>query len=153
MRRAVLLVAVAAVAPLAAASPSTARRVACTAGVQTVAGVSYRTFCGPAKASAHAPGLLFGFKDGGCTISGGFFTINIGTITLGSSPPKYAYFGITVFGKRQGTYKNAAVAWQEPGKRYGLMKTTVRLKAGLTGGTFQGSLLGGGSATGSFSCR
>jgi hypothetical protein len=139
---------------LVLASGASSRQTACTAGVKTVAGVTYRTFCGPAHATLKAGGKAYAFRGGACTISGGYFTINIGTITLPPGKPKYTYFGITVFGKRDGVYRNSAVSWQVRGQKNSLILSTVTVSGGRLRGTFAGKLLfGGGPASGSFGCH
>jgi hypothetical protein len=147
------LVAAALLAALAPAAQAAART-DCTAGVTTVKGVTYRTFCGPAKAQATVHTVDYRFDNGGeCTRAGSTWTINIGTITLGTGRPKYGYFGITVFNAHAGANANPAVAWQLPGKRFAVLGATVRLARGLKRGTFTGRLLGSNvTVTGGFTC-
>ena len=129
------------------------RSASCTAGVRTVGGATVRTFCGPARATVKAAGKTFVFSGGQCTVSSGFFTVNVGSITLGpQSKPKFAYLGIDVKPPRAGLHRNQVVSWQVPGKGYALIGATVTVSAGLKGGTFTGRLIGGGTATGLFSC-
>lgn len=130
-------------------------RTACTAGVKTVNGVTYRTFCGPAKAQATIHTLDYRFDNGGeCTKTGSTWSINIGTITIGGAKPKYGYFGITVFSAHAGANTNApAVAWQLPGRRFALLSATVTLAPGLKKGSFTGKLIGSNQmVTGGFTC-
>jgi hypothetical protein len=145
------LAAAAALAALALAAQATART-DCTAGVRTVAGVTYRTFCGPAHATVHVGGKTYLFKGGSC--EKGAFTINIGTITLPPGKPKYRYFGITVFTNKDGVYRDQAVSWQLPtGKHDSLFHATVVLKGGRSAGTFTGRTLAGNvKGSGSFHC-
>jgi hypothetical protein len=151
--RIVLVLAV--VAAALAATAQAPARPACTAGVHSNSGVTYRTFCGPARATLHLGGKTLTFTGGSCDSTSGTFTINIGTITLGSGKPKFRYFGITVFTDHDGTFQNQAVAWQLPnGQRGALFRATVKLKNGRKKGTFTGSALtGGGTGSGTFSCR
>ena len=141
------------VAALAAAGHASARQ-ACTAGVHSSGGVTYRTFCGPAHATLKVGGKTYSFKGGSCQLTGKLMSINIGTITLPPGKPKYNYFGITVFAKKGGTYSNQAVAWQFPhGKSGSLLRTTIKLAGSRKSGTFSGSpLTGGGKGVGSFGC-
>ncbi len=112
-----------------------------------------RTFCGPATATARVGSKTFRFSGGQCTVSQGYFTVNIGAITLGSEKPKYAYLGIDVKPPKAGTHASQIVSWQAPGKRYSLLPAKVTVASGLRSGTFSGPVLGGsGSATGSFHC-
>jgi hypothetical protein len=148
------LVAAAAVAALALAAQAPART-DCSAGVRTAKGVTYRTFCGPAKVFMTIHTVDYRFDNGGeCSKSGGYFSVNIGTITLPPGKPKYAYFGIAVLGTHAGTFKNQAVTWQLPGGvRGSLINTTVEIAPGMKKGTFTGTVLGKNVVgNGSFTC-
>ena len=149
------LVLVAVLAALAFTTQATARE-ACTAGVKTVSGVTYRTFCGPAKATVTAGSTHLAFSGGECSKEGGAFSVNIGTITLPPGKPKYVYFGITVFTTHAGTFKSPApaVGWQLPGgKRGSLLFATVTIAPGMKRGSFTGKLLGPNTpAHGTFTC-
>jgi len=135
-------------------SSAGARETACTAGVHNVGGVKVRTFCGPAKATAHVSGKTFHFHGGKCELSGGYFTVNIGSITIAGPgvKPKFSYLGIDVKPPRPGLHHNQVVSWSVPGKGYTLFGATVTVKSGLKGGTFTGHLIVGGNGSGSFSC-
>jgi hypothetical protein len=125
----------------------------CKAAVHTVGGATVRTFCGSAKATARIGGTTFRFSGGSCAVEGGYFTVNIGSITLPPAKPKFAYFGMDVKPPKAGAHPNQIVSWQEPGKRYSLLPVSVTVKPGLKGGTFTGKVLGGtGTGSGSFSC-
>ena len=114
----------------------------CTPGVRTVGGATFRTFCGPARATLHLGGRTYRYVGGECERAGGSFAINLGTITLPPGSPKYRYFGIAVFSGKDGTFKNQAVALQFPGgKRKSLFNATIVLKGGRTQGTFTGTTL------------
>jgi hypothetical protein len=136
---------------LAAQAPA---RTGCTAGVKTVKGVTYRTFCGPAKAQVTVHAVDHRFDGGGlCTRSGGTFSINVGTITLPPGKPKFSYFGITVFKAHDGTFKNQAVGWQLPGTGKSIIGGTITLSHGMRRGTFSGKIYGTNQlATGGFVC-
>ena len=126
----------------------------CTPGVRSSGGVSYRTFCGPARATLHLGGKTYRYSGGECERTGTSFAINLGTITLPPGSPKYRYFGIAVFTGKDGTYKEQAVALQFPGgKRTSLFHARIVVKGGRTQGTFAGKTLSGGIAgSGTFHC-
>jgi hypothetical protein len=147
---------------LAASSAGNATT-ACTAGQTSVAGVSYESFCGPAKATVKAGGKTLSFTNGQCQIKPQSLTVNIGSAILGSQKPAKPYFGFDVgkvggatFGGKaataDGTYSNLSVAFNANGTRYLVLRATVTLKNNRKAGTFSGSLLTGGAASGSFSC-
>jgi hypothetical protein len=115
---------------------------ACSAAVRTTGGVTYRTFCGHARATLHIGGKTYVFSGGSCDSTSSAFTINIGTITLPPGKPKYRYFGITVFTTHDGPFQNQAVGWQFPGgKRGSLFHAKIVLKGRRTQGTFAGRTL------------
>ena len=151
MRRFLLLTGLVAALAWTAQAPA---RAACTAGVHTTGGVTYRTFCGPARATLHLGSKTYSFTQGGCERTGSSFTINIGTITLPPGSPKYRYFGITVFKGKDGTYTEQAVALQFPGgKRTSLFHAKIVLKAGRSQGTFAGTTLADHTpGSGTFRC-
>jgi hypothetical protein len=111
-----------------------------------------RAFCGPARATVKAAGKTFTFANGTCTLSGGYFNVNLGSITLPPAKPRFTYLGIDVKPPHAGTYSNQIVSWQEPGRGYSVVGGTVTVNAGLKGGSFSGQLLTGGAASGVFSC-
>jgi hypothetical protein len=121
--------------------------------VRTVYGATVEIFCGPAQATAKAVGKTFSFSGGECAVSGGYFTVNVGSTTMPPVKPKFVYLGIFVKPARAGTHANQIVSWQIPGTGYSLRGATVTVNAGLTGGSFTGRLLNGASASGSFRCR
>lgn len=145
------------VAGLAAALVWTAQassRPACTAGVRTAGGVTYRSFCGPAHATLHFGGKTYRFTGGDCERTGGSFAINLGTITLPPGKPKYRYFGIAVFTGHDGTFQNQAVSWQLPtGDHNSLFHAKLVLAGGRTRGTFAGTTLADRTpGSGTFHC-
>ena len=153
LRAAAIALAVLAAAAVLGRAGATTRSASCAAGVHTAAGATVRTFCGPAKATAKIGSQTFRFSGGSCTVEGGYFNVNVGSITLPPAKPKFAYLGIDVKPPRPGTHPNQVVAWQEPGKRYGLLPVSVTVKPGLKGGTFTGKVLGGaGTGSGTFTC-
>jgi hypothetical protein len=111
-----------------------------------------RTFCGAARATVKAAGKTFLFTSGQCAVSGGYFAVNIGSITLPPAKPKFTYLGIDVRPAAAGAHTNQIVAWQVPGTSYSIAGATVRVNAGMKGGSFSGRLLTGGTASGSFTC-
>jgi hypothetical protein len=148
---------IALVAALLAALALTAQapaRQSCTPGVRTAGGVTYRTFCGKAKATVDFGGHTYHFTGGSCDSTSDAFTINIGTITLPPGKPKYRYFGITVFTPKDGMFNNQAIGWTFPnGARNSLLHATVKLQGGRKHGTFRGMTLGDNKrGFGTFSC-
>ena len=138
------------VAASAFASPQ--RAGACVPGVKKLNGVSARTFCGPAKATVHVNGKTVFFKGGECSKSSFGWSINIGTVVLGSLGKKPEYFGIAASPK-VGTQANGTVAVVHGGKGLAVTGGAITLKAGLKGGTFSGKVFGAPTrVTGSFSC-
>jgi len=152
-RSLLVLALLAALAAAAAVAQPGAGASACTAGVRTVGGATVRTFCGPAKATARIGSKTFHFAGGECAIEQGMFTVNIGSITLGPGKPKYPYFGLDAKPPKAGAHANQIVSWQFAGRRYSLLPVKVVLNAGLHSGSFSGTVLTGGSGSGTFTCR
>src|SRR5213078_3028910 len=94
----------AALAAAGAGAAATTHSAACTAGVKTVGGATVRTFCGPAKAVVKVGGKTLHFKGGKCETLSGYYTVNLGSITLPPAKPKYLYFGLTTTKHRSGTF-------------------------------------------------
>jgi hypothetical protein len=134
----------------AAAAPAAA---ACKEGVGKFGGASARTFCGPAKAKVRIGGVTVSYAGGECSKSAFGWSINIGTVVLGTtSKPKPEYFGITVTKAAAGTYANQGVAVVHAGVTRSVLGTVV-LKSGVRSGTFSGRVFGTRTTlTGSFSC-
>ena len=99
-----------------------------------------------------AAGETFTFTSGQCALASGFFSVNIGSITLPPAKPKFTYLGIDVKPATAGTHTNQIVAWQVPGNGYSIAGATVIISAGMKSGSFSGRLLSGGTASGSFTC-
>jgi hypothetical protein len=151
MKKTIIGVAVAALAAAAFATTSAQSAAACTAGVTKVGGAPARTFCGPAKATVKIGGTSVAYKQGACSRSSFGFTINIGTVVIGTAKKKPEYFGITVPAKA-GAHGNSAVAVVHANKSYAVLGT-VTLAAGLKSGTFSGKVFGSPTKiAGSFSC-
>src|SRR5262249_62348585 len=141
MRRLVFISVVLAALAWTAQAPA---RPACTAGVRTSSGVTYRTFCGPAKATVHVGGKTYMFSGGSCDTTSPAFQIHIGTIPLPPGKPKYRYFGIAVFTKHDGTFANQAISWQFPNGMHGsLYRAKIVLRGGRAKGTFSGVTIAG----------
>jgi hypothetical protein len=126
----------------------------CTPGVHSSGGATYRTFCGGARATLHVGGKTYRFVGGSCDSTPSAFTINLGTITLPPAKPKYRYFGITVFTRKDGTFTNQAVGWTFPNGVHGtLLRVTIKLQGGRKRGTFSGTtLVDQKHGSGTFSC-
>jgi hypothetical protein len=126
----------------------------CTPGVRTIGGGNARVFCGPAKATARIGGKTFRFVNGSCDRGSGF-TLNIGTIAVGSASSR-PYFGLDVPGNHPGTYRTATttVSFHTANRRFSvaLDTPTVVLAAGLGAGAFSGRDLLGRSVRGTFTC-
>lgn len=154
--------ALASTAALFVAGTASARPAACTAGMTKVKGVQARVFCGPATATVKIGAKTLSFRNGACSKTSQYVTVNIGTIALGPVKAKPNYFGLNVgklFGSRQsaghdGNYKGGVVAVDFAGSGYAVRSDTVKinLAGNRSKGTFSGTLLSGGTVTGSFSC-
>ncbi|HEV8190882.1 MAG TPA: hypothetical protein VGP82_05290 [Ktedonobacterales bacterium] len=139
-------------------STSGGQTTGCVAGVKEINGVNTRQFCGSAKAQATAGSQMLSWSDGDCQKVNGTFTVNIGRIVLGiddaakALKKQYDYFGITLEATKDGTYKNAALAFDYKGEGYALISNTLTLSGNLTKGTFSGRDLTNGAVSGSFNC-
>ena len=135
----------------ALASGSAPSVTACVAGVKKINGVSARTFCGPAKATVKLNGRSVFYKGGECSKSIGLFSVNIGTVVLGNVKNKPEYFGVTASAKA-GVQARQGVSVVHVGKSRSMIGT-VKLNAGLKGGTFSGKVFGSSAViSGSFTC-
>lgn len=120
--------------------------------MKKINGVSARTFCGPAKATVHVNGKTVFYKGGECSKSSFGWSINIGTVVIGSAKKKPEYFGITTAKASAGAQPKSTVAVVHSNKTYAVIGT-VTLKAGLKSGTFSGKVFGSPTKlAGSFSC-
>jgi hypothetical protein len=141
-------------AAAANATPGPQSASACTPGVKTIGGASARVFCGPAKATAQVGGTTYRFASGTCQKAPGF-TVNIGTLSFGSS--KLSYFGVSLPRSAAGSYtgKQVTLSFNVGARRFSLSPsagTKVVLAAGLRAGTFSGKDLSGLAVKGSFTC-
>jgi hypothetical protein len=130
--------------------------VTCTAGTTQVGGSPARTFCGPATAAVTFGGRTFHLGSGECTTGPGF-TVNLGTLVLGSTSKARPYFGFFLTSGRPGTYsgKQAAVSFSSGSIHVSLATTAasrVTLDHGLHSGRFSGRDLLGRPFAGSFHC-
>jgi hypothetical protein len=155
---------------LAAASvvavPTAASRTVCPHGVISFGGAQARVFCGPAKATLHIGGKTFTFKNGACTRTSKYVSVNIGTVVLGTTTKKKPdYFGLDVGripgskakpAASDGRYTGGTISIAYGGKSYAVRGDTAKITLGgnRSRGTLSGTLLFGGSGpvTGSFSC-
>jgi hypothetical protein len=151
MKKTLITLAAAALTAAAFMTTSAQSAASCVEGVKKIGGVPARTFCGPAKASVKLNSRTVSYANGSCSKSFAGFTINIGTVVLGTTKNMPEYFGITVKATA-GAHGNSGVAVVHAGKRYAVIGT-VTLKAGLRSGTFSGKVFGSPTKiAGSFSC-
>jgi hypothetical protein len=123
----------------------------CTPGTKTIGGASARTFCGPARATVTLNGKTVSYRGGSCSTSIGLFSVNIGTVVLGTVKNAPEYFGVTAKAKA-GSQSRQTIAVVHAGSTRAVIGT-VTLKPGLKGGTFSGKAFGSKTViSGSFSC-
>jgi len=123
----------------------------CTPGVKTITGASARTFCGPARATVTLNGKTISYRGGVCSTSIGLFSLNIGTVVLGTVKNAPEYLGVTAKAKA-GTQSRQTVAVVHAGASRAIIGT-VTLKPGLKSGTFTGKAFGSkATISGSFTC-
>lgn len=150
-----LLLALSAAALIAPAA-SGASGTTCVAGTTTIAGKKAVRFCGPAKASAKVGAKTFTFSGGACQVSGVYFTLNIGAITVhrtaNSKPGPSPYFGVTITPSDAGVHLGQVLTWTSGGKGYSVLGSRITLKSGLKSGRFTGRSLDGKKVMGTFTC-
>jgi len=159
---AVVLVLVAVATGVAVSAHAKELRSSCTPGVHPFGDVSARTFCGPAKATLVVGGQTIRFQGGSCQRGPAYVSLNIGTVVLGqTTKPRPDYFGLNVgkvplFGgtpaTHDGTFPAQALAIRHANKGYSMLQATVTLQGGRTHGTYQGTIIGGGTGRGTFHC-
>ena len=133
------------------ASGAVAGATACIPGVKAINGVSARTFCGPAKATVKVNGKTISYTGGACSTNIGLFSVNIGTVALGTLKHAPEYLGVTAKAKA-GTQSRQTIAVVHAGRTEAIIGT-VTIKAGLKQGTFAGKVFGSPEAiSGSFTC-
>jgi hypothetical protein len=135
---------------------------ACTPGFRKVGGVTFKVFCGPARASLRFQGKAYSFRNGSCTKTSRSLTINVGVETLphppSTEPPRTSWFGAFVAAGRDGTYHPGSsmfLFWSAPGLSFIFTAGDLHLTANRSKGTFSGLFYGRGitgSAFGAFSC-
>ena len=136
---------------LARTAPAAGKIATCTPGTKKIGGAPARTFCGPAKATVTLNGKTVSYKGGICSTSIGLFTVNIGTVVLGTVKNAPEYFGVTAKAK-PGSQSRQTIAVVHAGSSRAVIGT-VTLKAGLKGGTFTGKAFGSKAViSGSFTC-
>jgi hypothetical protein len=137
--------------PLASAARAAGKSATCTAGTKTIAGTSARTFCGPARATVTLNGKKVSYRGGNCSTSIGLFSVNIGTVVLGTVKNAPEYFGVTATAK-PGSHTRQTIAVVHAGATRAVIGT-VTLTAGLKGGIFSGKAFGSkATISGSFTC-
>jgi hypothetical protein len=143
------LVAVASTIALAIGSAGDAASKTCKPGVTKYGGAPARVFCGPAAATVRKGTATFAIRGGRCDRFGSTFTVNIGTVVIGTpTKPRPEYFGITVFNAgKDGAYTGGIASVVHRGKRFSSGTASVTLKNGRTRGTFKA-----GRLSGSFHC-
>jgi hypothetical protein len=123
----------------------------CTPATKTIAGTSARTFCGPARATVKLNGKTVAYKGGSCSTSIGLFSLNIGTVVLGTVKNAPEYLGVTATGK-PGSHSRQTIAVVHAGASRAVIGT-VTLEPGLKSGTFTGKAFGSkATISGSFTC-
>jgi hypothetical protein len=133
------------------ASGAVASTTSCVPGVKAINGVSARTFCGPAKATVKMNGKTISYTNGACSTSIGLFTVNIGTVVLGTLENAPEYVGVTAKAT-VGTQSRQTIAVVHAGQRQAIIGV-VTLRAGLRQGTFPGKAFGSTDLiSGSFTC-
>ena len=133
------------------ASGAVASATACVPGVKAINGISARTFCGPAKATVKLNGRTVSYAGGACSTSIGLFSVNIGTVVLGTLKNAPEYLGVTAKAKA-GTQSRQTIAVVHAGETQAIIGT-VTIKAGLKQGTFAGKVFGSTEMlSGSFTC-
>jgi hypothetical protein len=132
-------------------SGAVASTAACVPGVKAINGLSARTFCGPAKATVKINGKSITYTGGACSTSIGLFTVNIGTVVLGTLKNAPEYVGVTAKAK-VGAQSRQTIAVVHAGKSQAIIGT-VTISAGMKQGTFAGKTFGSTeSISGSFTC-
>jgi hypothetical protein len=98
-----------------------------------------------AKATVTVGGETFTYTGGSCVRNGAGLVVNFGA----PGPAREDYFGASI-DKVPGHFENAVVSFVKAGKRYSIGRASG--EATLSGASFSGSLMRGGTAQGSFSC-
>jgi glucose/arabinose dehydrogenase len=132
----------------------------CLPGVHHLGPVAERTYCGKASAQVTLPGHHATFHQGSCRKTSDYFRINIGTLVSDNVSQHPAYFELVV-GKisaggtpagHDGKFSDGAFRFVINGVVRTFDHASVTLKSNRTKGTFSAPLVGGGTASGTFSC-
>ncbi len=142
-------------AALVGPTASGASSAACVPGKTTVAGKPAMRYCGTARAKAMVGTRSFTFSGGACTISGPYFTVNIGVHLINkvvtAKPGPGSYFGATVTPSDAGVHLSQALVWTSGGKDYSVLGNRITLNPGRTSGSFSGRS-NGQKVKGTFTC-
>jgi hypothetical protein len=142
-------------AALVAPTGSSAANAACVPGRTNVAGKAAMRYCGPAKAKATVGTKSFAFSGGACTVSGPYFTVNIGVHLINkvanAKPGPSSYFGATITPSDDGVHLKQALLWTSGGKEYEVLADRITLNKGLKSGYFSGRA-NGQKVKGTFIC-
>jgi hypothetical protein len=134
---------------------SGASSAACVPGKTKVGGKAAMRYCGPAKAKATVGAKSFSFSGGQCTVSGPYFTVNIGVHLIQSvatdKPGPSSYFGATITPSDAGVHLKQALLWTFGGKDYEVLANRITLNKGLKSGYFSGKS-NGQKVKGTFIC-
>jgi hypothetical protein len=142
-------------AALGVPTGSTASSAACVPGKTKVGGKAAMRYCGPARAKATVGTRSFSFSGGRCTVSGPYFTVDIGVHLIKTvataKPGPSSYFGATITPSDAGVHLKQALLWTFGGKDYEVLANRITLNKGLKSGYFSGKS-NGQKVKGSFTC-
>ena len=109
-----------------------------------------------AKAKATVGARSFAFSGGQCTVSGPYFTVNIGVHLINkvvtAKPGPSSYFGVTITPSDAGVHLKQALLWTSGGKDYEVLANRITLNPGRKSGYFSGKSLNGQKVKGTFIC-
>jgi hypothetical protein len=142
-------------AALVVPTGSSASSAACVPGKTRIGGKAAMRYCGPAKAKATVGAKSFAFSGGQCTVSGPYFTVNIGVHLINkvvtAKPGPSSYFGATITPSDAGVHLKQALLWASGGKEYDVLANRITLNPGRKSGYFSG-LSNGKKVKGTFIC-
>ena len=142
-------------AALVVPTGSAATSAACVPGKTKVGGKAAMRYCGPARAKATVGTRSFSFSGGRCTVSGPYFTVDIGVHLIKTvataKPGPSSYFGATITPSDAGVHLKQALLWTFGGKDYEVLANRITLNKGLKSGYFSGKS-NGQKVKGSFTC-
>ncbi len=122
-------------------------------GTEVTNGVTYRLFCGSAKATVHAGGVTYMRSNGACFRVVGSLTVGLGRYTTAGNKPASPAFFLAVGATGDGTYRIGVLELQSKGKSRNAEKVKVVISGKRTRGTFSGKFQNGPTFTGSFTCK